>query len=89
LTKPKFGVEVVHVDPLTDYFIQRMDETSLINLEHNKGSPTWRNKRIVVDSIAKMINIFILSKGFVNDQYKIRQWVGFDGDSNHFPIFWK
>jgi hypothetical protein len=49
--------------------------------------PTWRNKRVRDDRISMRLDIFLLYEGLIHDQYRVRQWVGNGGDSNHFSFF--
>jgi hypothetical protein len=56
-------------------------------VEPSKLKPTWRNKRVGEDRVAKRIDRFVVSKKFVERQVLIKQWIGSGGESDHFPIF--
>jgi hypothetical protein len=42
--------------------------------------------RVGEDKITKNIDRFSISKGLINYQFRIRQWVGSGGESDHFSI---
>jgi hypothetical protein len=48
-------------DPLSDYFSQNMTAKSLFDVEPTKLKPTWRNKWVGEDQIAKRIDRFVVS----------------------------
>jgi hypothetical protein len=54
-------------DPLSDFFSHIMGENVLIDVALTKHSPTWRNKRVGEDQIAKRINHFFRFKEVVGD----------------------
>jgi hypothetical protein len=57
--------QVAKVDPLSDYFIQKLEDKGLIDVEPIKLRPTWWNKQVGVDMIAKRIDKFLISKGLL------------------------
>jgi hypothetical protein len=75
------------VDPLSNFFTQRLEEKGVFNIEPIKLNPTWRNKRVGEDRIAKRLDRFLLYEGLVNDHFRFRQRMGLKDDSNHFPFF--
>jgi hypothetical protein len=75
------------VDPLTGYFTQKIVECNLLDIEPVKLKPTWRNNRVGEDSIAKRLDRFLLTDSFLENLVHLKQWIGFGGISDHFPIF--
>ena len=75
------------VDPLIDYFTQKLADKNQINVEPSKLKLTWRNKRVREDQVTKRIDKFVMSENFVERQVLIKQWIGTGGESDHFPIF--
>ena len=68
------------VDSLTYFFIQSLKEIGLLDVEPIKLRPTWSNKQVSVDRIAKRLDVFLIFEGLPNDHLRIRQWVGLGGD---------
>eukprot|EP00253_Pinus_taeda_P032275 PITA_32275 len=74
-------------DPLMEYFEHLMDNNNLMNIDSAKIQPTWQNRRIGEDALAKRLDRFIIKAPLVERLDIIRQWVGSGGISNHFPIY--
>lgn len=74
-------------DPLTDFFHNLISENNLIDPLPIKLKPTWRNRRVGADRIAKRLDRFLLSDLLSAKIPLIRQWVEEIGNSDHFPIF--
>jgi hypothetical protein len=64
-----------------------LGELGLLDITPIKLSPTWRNKRIGEDYIAKRLDHFLISENLVESPLLFRQWVGSGGESDHHPIF--
>jgi hypothetical protein len=75
------------VDSLSDFFVHKLEEVGLIDVAPIKISPTWRNKRLGEDYIAKRLDRFFISNSLVEEPLLFRQWTGSGGESDHFPIF--
>ena len=52
---------VSHNDYLLRYFIRNMEVAGLLDIELEKLTPTWRNKRIGEEIIAKRLDFFLIS----------------------------
>eukprot|EP00253_Pinus_taeda_P034625 PITA_34625 len=74
-------------DPLTEFFIQTLKDHNLINPSPISLMPTWRNRRVGEDRIAKRLDRFLISEDFLRNVPLFRQWVETTGNSDHFPIF--
>eukprot|EP00253_Pinus_taeda_P004076 PITA_04076 len=74
-------------DPLTEFFQEALMDKKLIDPTPTKLKPTWRNRRHGEDQIAKRLDRFLLSEGFISKVPLFRQWVEEVGNSDHFPIF--
>jgi hypothetical protein len=59
----------------------------MIDISPTKLGPTWRNKRLGEDHIAKRLDHFLISNWLVEEPILFRQWVGSGGESDHYPIF--
>jgi hypothetical protein len=59
----------------------------LLDIAPTKICPTWRNKRMGEDYIAKRLDRFLILGNLVESPLIFRQWVGSRGESNHHPIF--
>jgi hypothetical protein len=64
-----------------------LGESGLLDIAPTKLCPTWRNKRLGEDHIAKRIDCFLISTYLVESPLLFRQWVGSGGESDHYPIF--
>lgn len=75
------------VDPLFAFFENNLENHNVIGIPSAKILPTWRNIRVREDSLARILDRFIIKEqllclGFIN-----RQWVGSGSISDHSPIF--
>jgi hypothetical protein len=61
----------------------------LVDLVPPKITPTWKNKRLEKEYIAKRLDRFLLSRYILDSTLMCKQWVGSGGDSDHHPIFLK
>jgi hypothetical protein len=57
----------VQVDCLSSYFIRKMEEVGLLDIEPTKLTPTWRNKRTGEARISKRLDRFLISEGFLDE----------------------
>jgi len=73
-------------DPLTDFFHQILSDHNLIDPSPINLKPTWRNRRIGEDRIAKRLDRFLISEGLIRRVPLLRHWVEEVGNSDHFPI---
>ena len=76
-------------DSLAGYFVQKLVEKGLLDIESVKIKPTWRNKRSGDARVAKRIDRFLVAEQLVDRFFSVRQWVGCGGLSDHFPIFFE
>eukprot|EP00253_Pinus_taeda_P006109 PITA_06109 len=74
-------------DPLAEFFLNLISENKLIDPSPVKLKPTWRNRRVGVDRIAKRLDRFLVTESLTSKVPMIRQWVEELGNSDHFPIF--
>ena len=75
------------MDSLAGYFVQKLVEKGLLDIEPVKLKPTWRNSRSGDARVAKRIDHFLVAEQLVDRFFVVRQWVGNGGLSDHFPIF--
>eukprot|EP01018_Ginkgo_biloba_P023075 Gb_32325 [translate_table: standard] len=69
----------IHPNPLSNYFLKKLEVVDLLDVEPMKLSPTWRNLRVGEASIAKRLDKILIVKSLVNDKFRLRQWVGVGG----------
>jgi len=74
-------------DPQAGYFLQKLVEKNLLDIEPIKLKPTWRNNRGGDARVAKRLDRFLVAEQLVDRFFLVRQWVGSGGNSDHFPIF--
>eukprot|EP00253_Pinus_taeda_P011881 PITA_11881 len=74
-------------DPFAEFFHNLISENNLIDPAPVKLKPTWRNRRVGGDRIAKRLDRFLVSEFLFSRVPMIRQWVEEIGNSDHFPIF--
>eukprot|EP00253_Pinus_taeda_P025512 PITA_25512 len=74
-------------DTLAEFFLNLFSENNLIDPAPVKLKPTWRNRRVGGDRIAKRLDRFLVLEPLLSRVPMIRQWVKEIGNSNHFPIF--
>jgi len=78
---------VAYPDPLANFFIQSFASKNLLDIVPSKVSPTWRNRRVGDQRVAKRLDRFLVSESLANTVEVVRQWVGSGGLSDHSPIF--
>ena len=74
-------------DALANFFIQSFARKNLLDIIPPKVSPTWRNKRVGDQRVAKRLDRFLVAERLANGVEVVRQWVGSGGISDHSPIF--
>lgn len=74
-------------DTLANFFIQSFARKNLLDIVPPKMSPTWRNKRVGDQRVAKRLDKFLVAEVFANGVEVVRQWVASVGVSYHCPIF--
>ena len=57
-----------------------------MDIEPQKITPTWCNKMVGDDRVAKNLDIFLLEEVFLDSFELVRQWVVFGGEYDHLPI---
>jgi len=75
-----------HQDPLESYFSKWMEKHNLIDLAPKKISHTSSNGRKGVGLVAKQIDLFMISKGLIENQWEIYSRVEIGGLSDHLSI---
>lgn len=80
------GVGYVGFDCLSKFFIKSLDEVGLLDVEPIKLTPTKRNTRVGNNRIAKRLDCFLTSIPFLDEAFKIRQWMCSRGDTCNTPI---
>ena len=67
-------------DPLSDFFKSHLIQRDLIDLDPIKLNPTWRNKRVGEDRIAKRLDHFLIGEPISCSQsIQARKWVDWGG----------
>lgn len=74
------------VDPPSDYFLHKLSSSGLVDVDPIKPRPTWRNKRVGGDRIAKRLGRFLLKEELVGKIVIFRNWIGEGGDLDHIVI---
>ena len=59
-------------DPLTDYFIQKLVEKGLLDIEPVKLRPTWRNNRSGEARVPKRLDRFLITEQLVDRSFLVR-----------------
>ena len=75
------------VDSLSDYFTRLMDGFGLVDIVSAVILPTWSNRRVGGENIYKRLDRLLISADLLDYNFHFRQWVGFGGDSDHYPVF--
>jgi len=72
-----------HMDCLLRHFIRNMEAMGVLDIEPSKLTLAWGNKRIGESKVAKGIDLFLISKIFMNEVIQVIKWVSLGGDSNY------
>jgi len=70
-------------DYLSSYFLKKMEEVELLDVEPTKLTPTLTNKRNKEAHIEKRLHWFFIYESFLDEATGIKQWASSGGDSNH------
>lgn len=73
----------VRMDELSDFFRHRLSQVGVTNVPPTKMTPTWRNRRMGEDFVAKRLDRFLITDPLLELVDRIRQWVGGLGDLDH------
>jgi exonuclease III len=73
-------------DPLTDYFLNIIQATGLVDIQPNQMTPTWRNGRVGATGVAKRLDHFLIDETFLGNHCKMRSWTINSTISDHNPI---
>ena len=49
-------------DPIVDFFMAKMEELNMVNIEPHMLSPTWSNERCGAVGITKILEIFLMAR---------------------------
>ena len=74
------------VDPLAPYFSKILMESKLIDLDPQVLKPTWTNRRVGEERIAKRLDIFLISEDLLEGNFMFKQWVDSGTESDNLPI---
>jgi hypothetical protein len=77
----------VRVDPLTNFFSQKMVECNLLDIEPIKLKSTRRNNIVGDASVAKRLDRFLIKDTLLEKPLQLKQWIGYGGISDHCPNF--
>lgn len=67
-------------DPHMDCFIHKLSDFEMMDVEPVKIKPTWRNKRVGEDCIAKCLYCFLVVGNFLELLLQLIQWVRSGGN---------
>ena len=62
-------------DPLASYFNNLLMDSKLIDLDPQPLNPTWSNRRLGEERIAKRLDIFLISEELLETDLMFNQWV--------------
>ena len=74
-------------DSLANFFIHAFSRKDLLDIIPPKLTPTWRNKIVGNQRVAKRMDRFLVAEVLALGVDVVRQWVGSGGISDHCPIF--
>jgi hypothetical protein len=57
---------------LYGYFLRKLEDSRLVDIEPAKLTPTWRNKRIGEERITKRLDRFLFFEPWLDDHVIIR-----------------
>ena len=61
------------VDPLAPSFTNISMDSKLIDLDHQVLKPTWTNRRVGEERIAKRLDIFLISEDLLEGDFMFKQ----------------
>jgi hypothetical protein len=71
---------------LASFFNQLIQDAGLIDVEPVDFFPTWRNGRVVQDSVAKHLDRFLIDERLASSDLRFRSWVVNVKISDHMPV---
>ena len=77
----------VRTYPLAIFFNNLLQNLKLIDLDPQKSKPSWTNRRVGEDRIAKRLDRFMLVENILDENLMFKQWLDSGVDSDHLPIF--
>ena len=72
------------LDPLASYFSNL--HLKLIDLDPQNLKPTWTNRWVGEERIAKRLNRFMITEDLLEEDFMFKQWVDSGADFDHLPI---
>ena len=72
--------------PFSPLFTEFIHDLGLVDIELGSLRSTWNNGREGNASIAKKLDIFLLSQGLLSSFHRYHSWVVSSYVSNHMPI---
>ena len=75
------------IDPSAPYFSNLLMDSKLIDLDPQLLNPTWSNRRVGEERIAKRLDRFLLLEDLLEEDLMFKQWVDSGVDFDHPPIF--
>ena len=73
-------------NPLASYFSNLLLELKLIDLDPHNLKPTWTNRRVGEERIAKRLDRFMITEDLLEEEFMSKQWVDSRANSDHLPI---
>ena len=70
-------------DPLVAFFKTLLRNLKLVDLDPQNIKPTWSNRRVGDDRVAKRLDRFLLSESLLEKDFQFKHWVDSGADSNH------
>ena len=74
------------VDPLAPYFSNILMESKLIDLDPQFLKPTWTNRRVGEERIAKWLDRFLIYEDLLEGDFMFKRKVDSGAESYHLPI---
>jgi hypothetical protein len=63
-----------------------MEQEGLMDIEPQKLSPTWCNKRVGLERVEKCLDHYFLTEDLLESSDLVRKWVTYGGESYHLSI---
>jgi hypothetical protein len=77
---------LARADPLSDYFLNLLQDSGLVDLAPSHLTPTWRNGRTGKAGITKHLDRFLLDGNLLTSQNSLKSWTINSDISDHNPI---
>eukprot|EP00253_Pinus_taeda_P010718 PITA_10718 len=75
------------VDAITGHMTNLMEQTNFIDVPMHKPLPTWRNRRVGDDALARRLDRFLMKGPLFQQLHHYKKWVDTGGISDHSPIY--